>query len=464
MHGANELESQLNEIFNPESVAIVGLPKGMKTGKLFLIAILEMGFSGPLYPVNPNYDEIDGLKTYPSVSAIPDPVDLAIVLVPHHSALDVVKECADKGVKGAVMFTAGYRETGTEEGQKLQDEMVAIAKRAGMRLFGPNCMGIYAPSSGLSFFPGLSKEPGPVGLISHSGSMTNIIGRLAPEKGLAFSKVVSLGNEADLNSADFLTYLGSDDETKVIGAYLEDIKDGPRFLKALKAASLNKPVILWKVGLTPEGGRAASSHTGALAGSSEIWQGVINQSGAIPVVGWEEWVDKLMGFNLLQEESGDRVAIISGPGGLCVSAAEACGNNGLKLADLADDTKKALAEFVPPTGTSLANPIDVGLHASLEIDIYINAARAAAADPGVDVVLVAGCGFDRATNEKYADELIKAKYEFKKPFLMVNIHGFDEDLGHRFCQSGLPFFETSERALNTYARVLKYQAWRRKWK
>ena len=218
------LIAQLDALFEAASVAIVGVPRGMKMGKLFLVALLEQGFPGDIYPVNPQAKEIDGLKAYPSVSAIPGPVDLAIVLVPHDHALSVVKECAHKGVKGAVLFTAGYKETGTADGRALEEELVRVARSSGMRLIGPNGMGLYCPKTGLSFFPQVSKEPGPVGIISHSGSLTNILGRLAPQKGIRFSKVVSLGNECDLTSADFLTYLGRDPDTRVIGTYLEGIK------------------------------------------------------------------------------------------------------------------------------------------------------------------------------------------------------------------------------------------------
>jgi len=158
--------AQLHDLFNPKSIAIVGLPRGMKMGKLFLIALKDQGYPGPIYPVHPEAKEIDGLKAYPSVSAIPGSVDLAIILVPHHSALPVVKDCAAKGVKGAVLFTAGYKETGTDEGKALEEKLVSVARGSGMRLFGPNCMGLYSPKSGLSFFPELSKKLGPVGFIS----------------------------------------------------------------------------------------------------------------------------------------------------------------------------------------------------------------------------------------------------------------------------------------------------------
>lgn len=454
------LIAQLDSLFEAASVAIVGVPRGMKMGKLFLVALLEQGFPGDIYPVNPQAEEIDGLKAYPSISAIPGPVDLAIVLVPHDHALPVVKECASKRVKGAVLFTAGYKETGTAEGRALEEELVRVARSSGMRLIGPNGMGLYCPKTGLSFFPQVSKEPGTVGIISHSGSLTNILGRLASQKGIRFSKVVSLGNECDLTSADFLTYLGSDPDTRVIGAYLEGIKDGPFFLNALRKASLEKPVILWKLGLTQEGGRAAASHTGALAGSREIWEGVVQQSGAVPVVGFEVWVDALMGFSLLPFGVGDRVAIISGPGGLAVSAAEACGSNGLRLAQLSPETRSVMAKFVPPTGTSLQNPVDVGLTASLDVEIYVQAARTVAADPGVDTVVIAGIGLNPGGNERYTDAVIQAHKDSQKPFLMVKIPGFDPALAQRFCEAGVPFFETAERAMSTYAKVRRYQLWR----
>lgn len=456
-----ELTTQLDGLFNAQSVAIVGLPRGMKAGKLFLIALQDQGYPGKIYPVHPDAREIDGLKAYPSVSAIPGPVDLAIILVPHDQALAVVKDCAAKGVKGAVLFTAGYKETGTVEGKAVEEELTRIARSSGLRLLGPNCMGLYSPKTGLSFFPQLSKEPGPVGFISHSGSLANILGRIAQQKGIRFSKAVSLGNECDLTSADFLTYLGNDPETGVIAMYLEGIKDGPYFLKALKSASWKKPVILWKMGLTREGSRAASSHTGALAGSKVIWEAVVRQGGGIPVAGFEALVDSMMGFALLPEGLGERVAILSGPGGLAVSTAEACGKTGLRLAELSPETAAALAEFVPPTGTSLRNPVDVGLTASLEIDIYCRAARVLAADPGVDAVAVVGRGMSPELNQAYKEAIIKARWDFGKPFVVISIPGSEPDFGADFFKAGIPFFESAERAMGTYAAVRRNQLWRR---
>ncbi|MBW1846884.1 MAG: CoA-binding protein [Deltaproteobacteria bacterium] len=461
MNSKQELIAQIDSLYHPKSVAIIGLPRGLKTGKLFLLALLDQKFPGEIYAVHPSATEIDGIKAYKRVSDIPGPVDLAIVLVPHQHALSVVKDCADKGVKGAILFTAGYKETGTEEGIALESELVRVARSSGMRLIGPNGMGLYSPKSGLSFFPQLSRESGGVGLISHSGSLSNMLGRMGSDLGFGFSKAVSLGNECDLSTADFLIYLGNDPETKLIAVYLEGIRDGRYFINALKEASLKKPVIIWKMGLTPEGSAASASHTGGLATSKDMWRGVVQQTGVIQVTGFEQWADAIMCFSMLPVNIGNRLAIISGPGGLAVSATEACGREGLSMAKMASETRSALAEFVPPTGTSLKNPIDVGMSASLEIDIYIQAAKIVAADPGVDTIVMIGVGMDEITNQQYTEAIIQMKNDFNKPFVIVKIPGFDAKLVKDILDAGIPVFDSAERALHTYASAYRYYDWRR---
>lgn len=462
MKQQQELMKQIDALFHPRSIAIVGVPRGMKTGKIFLIALLDQGFPGAIYPVNPGAKEIDGLKAYPRVSDIPEPVDLAIILVPQQHSLQVLRECAAKGVKGAVLFTSGFSETGTDSGKALEAEMVSIARAAGMRLIGPNGMGLYSPETGLSFFPQLSTEPGPVGMISHSGSLTNILGRIAEDNGIRFSKVISSGNECDLIAADFLSYLANDPATRVIGAYLEGIKNGPYFLEVLQETSLQKPVIIWKVGLTPEGSRAANSHTGALAGSQRIWRAIVQQTGAIPVYGFEPMVDALMGFSMLPAEIGSRIAIISGPGGLAVSAAEACGREGLKLAELSLQTRSKLSEFIPATGTSLNNPVDVSLTAHFDTAIFEQTARIVAADPGVDALIIIGSGLTPELNLEYAKQLALVADDCQKPLLLVKIPGAEYTNKHDLYRSGIPLFDTVERAIHTYALAYGYQRWRKK--
>jgi len=453
------LIAQIDDLFHSRSVAVVGVPRGLKTGSVFLAALLDQGYRGKIYPVNPKADEIAGLKSYPSVSEIPGPVDLAIVLVPQVKTLDVVRECVAKGVKGAVLFTAGFSETGTEEGRALENEIVQTARAGSMRLIGPNGMGLYCPKTGLSFFPRVSTEPGPVGMISHSGSLTNILGTIAETRGIRFSKVISSGNECDLKAADFLTYLGNDTDTGLIGAYIEGIKDGPAFFDALRQASLNKPVILWKVGLTPEGARASASHTGAMAGSQNVWQGVLQQCGAIPVVGFEALTDALMGFSMFPPDPGHRMAIISGPGGLAVSAAEACGRHQIRLADFSAQTRSDLERLISFSGTSVLNPVDVSLTAHFDLEIFYQSIRITAADPGVDAISVIGCGLTPETNQLYVDGLIQVQQEIKKPILAVKIPGFDPKYSQQLCQGGIPFFDSAERAVRTYALAVQYKNW-----
>jgi acyl-CoA synthetase (NDP forming) len=459
MTTSKELTAQIDDLFNSRSIAVVGVPRGLKTGSVFLTALLEQGYSGKIYPVNPQADEIAGLKSYPSVTEIPGPVDLAIVLIPQQKALGVVRECVAKGVKGAVLFTAGFSETGTEEGQVLEKKIVHTARSGSMRLIGPNGMGLYAPKTGLSFFPGVSKDPGPVGMISHSGSLTNILGTIAESRGIRFSKVISSGNECDLNAADFLTYLGHDSDTGLIGAYIEGIKNGPYFLDALRQASLNKPVIMWKVGLTPEGARASASHTGAMAGPRDIWQGVLKQSGVIPVVGFEALADALMGFSMFPSNPGNRMAIISGPGGLAVSAAESCGRERLKLANFTSKTRSDLENLITFSGTSVNNPVDVSLAAHFDLEVFFQSTRIAAADPGVDAIVVIGCGLTPETNQIYVDGMIQVQRECQKPILAVKIPGFDPKYSQQLCRGGIPFFDSAERAMQTYALAVHYYNW-----
>jgi acetyltransferase len=260
-------------------------------------------------------------------------------------------------------------------------------------------------------------------------------------------------------------YLGSDPDTGLIGAYIEGIHNGPHFVTALRQASLKKPVILWKVGLTPEGTRAASSHTGALASAPDIWQGVIRQTGAIPVVGFEALVDALMGFSMLPAQPGNRMAIVSGPGGLAVSAAEACGRQGIVLADLSAETRLSLSRIITHSGTSLLNPVDVSLAAHFDLDIFFQTTRTVAADPGVDAIIVIGCGLTPETNQIYNEGLIRVFRDCQKPILAVKIPGSASPNSAQLCRGGIPFFESAERAVNTYALARRYGEWRiaRRW-
>jgi acyl-CoA synthetase (NDP forming) len=453
--------SEFRKFLHPESVALIGVPRGLKQGSIFLRAMMDCDFPGKLYLVNPQAERINGLKVYPSVKAVEDCIDMAILLVPSSKTPQVLQECAEKGVKIAILYTAGYSELGTEEGQALEKRILGIARSGGMRLIGPNCMGIYSPNAHLSNFPELSKIPGKMVLISQSGSLTNMLCKLLPSKGIFFNMAISTGNEVDLNSTDFLWYFGQDNSTKFIALYLEGVKDGRSFFNVLKETTLKKPVIIWKTGATEMGKRAISSHTGSMTGAIEIWEAVFRQCGVTAVLGIEEFIDVATAFYLLPDDLSSRIGVVSGPGGLAVSAADACQKVGLKLANLKQETQMVLSTLIPAIGTSVKNPVDLGFSASLDTNLLGKAAEVIGRDPGVDAIMIIGAGITPEQNKAIPEFLPKAHNVVNKPFIMVSLPGlYVEQVGQLF-RYGIPVYDSVERAANAYAKVLGYQHWLR---
>jgi acetyltransferase len=318
-------------------------------------------------------------------------------------------------------------------------------------------MGIYYPKNGMAFFPGMPKKPGRVGMISQSGSLAILLSRLAGPQGIHFSKVVSTGNESDLNSSDFLSYLGEDPETEVVGAYLEGVKDGPGFLRALKAVSRRKPVVIWKAGRTPKGARAASSHTGSLAGSKMAWEALGEQTGAILARHLEEFMDFLAAFYYLPRKAGRRLAILSGPGGPAVSAADACEEFGLEVAELREETRRELKKVIPHAGTSANNPVDLGLASIFQVDLYWRAAQIVGRDPGVDALILQGRGATPELDYQYATGIIEAQGKIEKPFMAISLGGmYLEDKSKEvLLEAGIPIFPSAERALWAYSHLAR---------
>ena len=367
----------LDYIFHPRSIAVIGVsgkPRDWGGGNMFLSALQKFGFPGPLYPVNPNVEEVLGLRCYPSLSAIPDPVDHVISSIPAMGVLSLMDDAAAKGVQSIHFFTAGFRETGEQDRIDLEREVHERAKVAGIRLIGPNCMGLYCPSSGVSFGGDFPKEPGNVAFISQSGLNSEDLVHSATLRGLRFSKVISYGNATDLDESDFFEYCTADPDTEIILAYIEGVKDGRRFQRALRAASAVKPVVILKGGLTDAGDRAARSHTGSLAGSPQIWEALCRQVGAVTVETLEELVDMGVTFRFLKPLKERGVAIIVVGGGSSVLAADAAERVGLKIPPLSEDVQAQLRPFTPLAGTSLRNPLDTvaledkdGLHKTVKI-------------------------------------------------------------------------------------------------
>ena len=359
--------SDLEEVFNPRSVAVVGVSTQKQRtqvgGTNYVRSLLNNGFQGNIYPVNPKGGEIWGLKIYPGIRAIPGSVDYVISSIPVTGALELVKDCAAKGVKAIHFFTSGFSEFG-EEGEELEREICAIAKESGMRVIGPNCMGVYCPKSGLSFIPDSARESGRVGLICQSGGNAIYLVREGGLRGIRFSKVVSYGNASDVSESDLLEYMASDPDTGVILAYIEGTKDGQRFKRALREAADCKPVVVLKAGVTDSGARAVSSHTGALAGSDRVWDGFLHQVGAIRVSSLEELLDTAVTFSYLPLPSGRRVGVLGIGGGVTVLASDACVSAGLKVPRFPREIgEKAGSLLGNEAGTILNNPIDLSAEA-----------------------------------------------------------------------------------------------------
>lgn len=351
------LVDQLRPIFEPRSVAVIGASNDLMKfgGRAFMIP-LETGYRGAIYPVNPNREEIGGIKAYPSVLDIPDDIDLAVFAVVASMVPKAMEECVKKGVKGAVMITAGFAEIG-EEGKKLQDEVVRIAHRGGIRFVGPNSNGIWSSRVKLNLLFMAAPQPGPISFISQSGTLGGYLFQLATTKGYGFSKFVSSGNQASINVSDYLEYLAQDEDTKAIVLYIEGVQEGRRFFEIGKEVVQKKPIVVYKGGRTSAGSRASLSHTASLAGSDEVFDAACRQAGIIRCNEVLHPFDLAEALSSQPVPKGKRVTII-GSGGQCVATADACASLGLELPEFDEDTKRRLMEVLPPHAPVPANPID----------------------------------------------------------------------------------------------------------
>jgi len=359
-------------------------------GTLFLRAFRDMGFDGDLYPINPRHEDMFGLRCYPDIGSVPGGLDLAILAVPPAAVPELVGECAASGVGGCVINSAGFSETGRPEGAHLEEDILASLRGSGMRLVGPNCLGIYSARGRIALFAGMfPSEGGRAGMISQSGSLSSITYVTGMERGVMFDKIISSGNELDLNCADYLAYLAEDPRIDIILAYLEEVRDARRFLETAIALRGKKPLIVMKSGLTPAGNKAAASHTAALGGSSEVFEGAARQAGIISVRDLSQMLDCATALYHLPPCPGKRVAIVSAPGGLAVNCADAVEWYGLEMASLSAQTIAELAGFLPAEGTSFSNPVDLGFGAVVPGN-YRKALEILDGDPAVDILLTVG--------------------------------------------------------------------------
>ncbi|TAK32475.1 MAG: CoA-binding protein [Chloroflexota bacterium] len=376
----------LEEFFSPRSVAVVGASRDTtKLSHGLLRNIVQFGFSGPIYPVNPRIDEVLGLKCYPSVTAIPGPVDLAVVVVPPTAVPSAIKDCGEKGVPGAVIITAGFRETGPA-GAEAEHRVLEIARKYGMRLIGPNCVGVVDGHTHLNAtFLAEAPLAGEISFMSQSGALGVALLGWARSEQIGFAKFVSLGNKADVTEVDLLNAWMSDRATQVVIAYLEGIADGRAFMEAASQLTLEKPLIILKSGTTDAGSRAVSSHTGTLSGSDRAYDAAFKQSGVIRARSVGDLFNFSVALAYQPPPRGVRLAIVTNAGGPGIMAADACERIGLQLASLSRSTIDYLKQYLPPTA-NFYNPIDVIGDAGP--DRFHHAICAALKDEGVDGLLV----------------------------------------------------------------------------
>ncbi len=347
-------------LFHPNSIALVGITTATTWHwtRTFLEGLIEIEFDCPLYLINPKGGEIKGHKIYTSLKDVPGNIDYVIGLVNAQIAPKLVEECAEKGVRAIHFCTAGFSETGEEQRIKLESELVEVAHRKGIRIIGPNCMGIYCPQSRLSFSPAFPKESGSVGVISQSGGNSIYLVKLAALRGVRFSKVISYGNACDINENDLLEYLANDADTKIIALYIEGIKDGRRFRRTLEKATKEKTVILLKGGATEGGARAAAGHTASLAGSRATWDALCKQLGIISVGSVEEIIDVLVTLLFLPLPRGRNALLFGAGGGASVLIADEFENRGLRVPPIPPEIVAQIREFTPIAGNILRNPVD----------------------------------------------------------------------------------------------------------
>jgi len=354
---------KLETAFHPRSIAVVGASTNtMSASYSFVQHLLTYGYRGKIYPINISKSKLLGLKTYPSLKDIPDSVDYVICCIPAPKVPDLLQECHQKGVKVVHLFTGRLTETGLVEAAELEKEILEQARKFGIRLIGPNCMGIYSPFEGISFGYDFPTEPGPLGMFFQSGGASTEFVHYASLRGIRFSKVISYGNALDLDEADFLQYLSQDAETKVIASYMEGIKDGRKFLCALRQTTAVKPVIILKAGRGVAGTRAVASHTASLAGSFRIWETAIRQTGAILVHTLEEMIDAAVSFCWLPPVLGTRVGVVGGGGGKSVRSADEWEEAGFHVVPLPPEIRQEITKKVPQMWWDwIENPVDVSI-------------------------------------------------------------------------------------------------------
>jgi len=463
-----DIVNQLDRIFKARSMAIIGASRDpSKWGGRMVMTPLTTGYRGEIYPINPKEKEIFGLTCYPSVVDIPHEVDMAVIVVPAAIVPRVMRDCSRKGIKGAVLITAGFAEIGAE-GKELEDEVVKIAREGGVRFVGPNGMGIYSSAVNLNLCLRNQIRVGRIAFISQSGTFGGLLAEIANRKGYGLSKFISIGNQADLKAADYLEYLGEDRHTRAIVLYMEGFKDGERFFRVAREVIKKKPIVIYKAGRTEAAARATRSHTSSLAGSDVVFDAMCRQVGIIRTSEVAQPFDMAEALVSQPLPPGNRVAII-GSGGQGVVTSDTCESIGLKVPEFDDETKSTLKEAVPAHAPVPSNPVDFAGSSRTPLD-EARVADALARIDYIDGIIcnsphlrggVSSGDFARKAIQG-AEMLAAIPKQYGKPVITLRWGSNDNDVASSIVKAaGIPSYDSPEQcaramyALASYGEVLR---------
>jgi acetyl coenzyme A synthetase (ADP forming)-like protein len=463
-HAKDKKMDKLKSIFYPKSIAVIGASrKPGSVGQSLLANIIGSQIQGIVYPVNPKAKGILGVKCYPTVMDIPDEIDLAVIIVPSHFVPAVLEECGQKGTKGVIIISAGFKEIGGE-GIELEKKVQRIIQKYDISLVGPNCLGVIntdLKSSLNATFGMLYPKEGNIAFISQSGALCVAVLEYAKESNIGFSKFISMGNKAGLTENELLLYLKNDPKTDVILMYLEDLVNGREFMRIARettsSATNPKPIIALKAGSTLLGAKAASSHTGSLAGSDRVYDAIFEQCGVLRVDTMEELFDYVKAFSSQPLPRGKNVAIVTNSGGPGILATDSCIQYGLNLASFSQNTKQTLKKILPPTASS-NNPVD--LIADAQQDRYKASLREILKDRNVhsSIVILTPTAFTNV--EKVAESIVKTAKVYKKPVLACFLGVYDVSKGVEILEeNGIPAYRFPESAARVLSEMTKYTWW-----
>lgn len=448
----------LDYLFKPASVALIGAStQAGSVGAVLAHNLFNAGFDGAIMPVNPKYKAVHGVTTYPDIDSLPTTPDLAIIATPARTVPDIITQLGRRGTRAAVVISAGFSETGDEQGRALHQEMLDAARPHTLRIVGPNCLGLILPGAGLNAsFAHIAPEAGRLAFATQSGAIVTSIVDWAQNHGIGFSHLVSLGNMSDVDFGDTLDYLANDNRASAILLYIESINNARKFMSAARAAARSKPVIVVKAGRHAEGARAAASHTGALAGADEVYDAAFRRAGMLRVISLSELFDAAATLSIPWRASGDRLAILTNGGGIGVLATDAVIDKGAHLAELAPQTVEQLNEVLPATW-SHGNPVDIVGDAPGSR--YADALRVLCGKPDIDAILVLNCPTAVASSIEAAQAIVEVinKDECRNVLTSWVGESTADEARQLFSEHEIPTYDTPEQAVRAFMYLVDYK-------